>query len=134
MVIILKDVTFAFLKIAETMSRRLRLLLAVSSGLILSLGWFQWASGLFILFGFIPLLFVEDFFLANKKRYASINVFLYACLASGIWNLADTWCIWNATAPGMVVAIVVNSFHWHWSSGFFIWCGDLCPENQDILP
>jgi apolipoprotein N-acyltransferase len=105
-----KDIRFAFLKIAGTMSRRVRIFLAVASGLILSLGWFQWASGLFILAGFIPLLFVEDFFLANKNRYASVNVFLYAWLAFGIWNLADTWWIWNATAVGMVAAVVINSF------------------------
>lgn len=91
------------------MSRKKRWLYALLSGLLLSLGWFQWSTGLFTLIGLIPLLFIEDYFYTRRSQYASIQVFWYAWLTFLIWNLAATWWVWNASAVGMFVAVGLNA-------------------------
>jgi apolipoprotein N-acyltransferase len=85
--------------------------LSVLSGLILSLGWYEWGSGLFLLIGFIPLLFVEEKISNNqevKKRGSS--AFLYGSLTFLTWNIVDTWWVKNASFAGLIVAMLVSTF------------------------
>jgi len=88
-----------------------KLLLSFLSGLILSLGWYEWGSGLFLLIGFIPLLFVEEKIsddLQLKKRGST--TFLYGSIAFLTWNIIDTWWVKNASFAGMVAAMLVSTF------------------------
>lgn len=84
-------------------------LLAIVSGLLLSLGWFEWGTGLLLLIAFVPLLWIEDYFFENKKQYSSAAFLIYIFPALFIWYALDTWWIWNASIVGMFVAILLNS-------------------------
>lgn len=91
------------------MNRNQRFLYTVFSAILLSIPWYEWGSGLFLLFAFIPLLFVEES-IANttgKGKYGKI--FLYASLSFSLWNILTTWWIKNASFVGLVAAIVVTT-------------------------
>ena len=82
-------------------------LLSVTSGLLLAMGWPTYGFPLFLFFGFVPLLMCE-FELRNKKK-SKLKVFGYAYLTFLIWNVISTWWIYNSTAIGMLIAVLVNS-------------------------
>ena len=84
-------------------------LYAVISGIILSLGWYPWGSGLFLLIGFVPLLLVEENISGESGRRKGQKVFLYASVTFITWNAAATWWIFNASFVGMVAAFVVTT-------------------------
>lgn len=84
-------------------------LYAVISGIILSLGWYPWGTGLFLLIGFVPLLLVEENICGEAGRRKGQKVFLYASVAFITWNAAATWWIFNASFVGMVAAFVVTT-------------------------
>jgi apolipoprotein N-acyltransferase len=90
------------------MNRKQRLFFALLTGVLLSFGWFRYATGPVLLIALVPLLFVEDYFFRNRERYSSIHVFWYALLSFSIWNGINIWWIWNASAIGMVLAILIN--------------------------
>ena len=93
------------------MKKPYKIALSILSGVILSLGWYESGSGLFLLVGFIPLLFLEDQIISDPKRKKrSLSVFLYASLAFSTWNLITTWWIKNASFAGMIAAVLVSSF------------------------
>lgn len=94
------------------MSFKRRILLSVFTGLLLSPPWYEWGHGLILLVALVPLLFVEDYLDRNKTEYGSASFFLYSALAFLIWNTATTWWIYNATAVGVIVAILVNTMMW----------------------
>ena len=78
------------------------------SGVLLSMAWFEWCSGLVILIAFVPLLWVEDHIYKNK--YSADKVFLYASISFSLWNFITTWWIYNASPAGMFVAVLINTF------------------------
>ena len=80
-----------------------KLLLAVSSGLLLA---FSWPSiGVFplIFFAFLPLLMIEESSVKGK------SIFGYAYLTFLIFNLITTYWVWHATSVGSVFAFLLNS-------------------------
>jgi len=93
------------------MNRKGKVGLSILSGILLSLGWYEWGSGLFLLVGIIPLLLVEEN-ISSDPRVIKKNalVFLYASLAFLTWNLLATWWIKNASFAGMIAAVVLSSF------------------------
>lgn len=90
------------------MKRIYKLLLSITSGFILSLGWYEWGSGLFLLIGLLALMFVEENITNNTKRSGN-QVYLYASLSFFVWNLIDTWWIKNASFAGMIAAIFIST-------------------------
>lgn len=85
------------------------LVLALASGLILSLGWPSWGFPLFLFFGFVPLLILErEIRLSNKKRKAG-RVFIFAYLTFLTWNIIKTSWLWYSSEFGAIFAIGVNS-------------------------
>lgn len=60
-----------------------------------------------IFIAWVPLLLVEDHVL--NSHYRSGKVFIHAYLAFFIFNIGSTWWVWNASAGGAVLAIVLNS-------------------------
>ncbi len=85
------------------------LLLALLSGFLLALAWPTYGFSLFIFFGFVPLLILENNIRKSNSRYIKLTVFFYSFLSFLIWNTITTWWIWNATPFGGIFAIVVNS-------------------------
>jgi apolipoprotein N-acyltransferase len=92
------------------MKQRRLLTLSIFSGVLLSLPFYPWFSGIILLVAFVPLLFVEEFVYSTRKRNRPNVLFGYAWLAFFIWNALTTWWIGKATVPGAMVAIIVNSF------------------------
>ena len=93
------------------MNRLHKIGLSTLSGILLSFGWYEWGSGLFLLLGLIPILFVEENISSDIKiRKKNSVAFLYASLAFLIWNFVATWWIKNASFTGMIAAVVVSSF------------------------
>ena len=88
-----------------------RILLAATTGILLSAGWYEWGTGLLLLVAFIPLLLVED----DLTRFGEVKnarkVYLYAVLAIFIWNVITTWWIKNASLVGLVAAVVVSTLY-----------------------
>lgn len=75
--------------------------------------WMAWPmqsiTGL-IFFAFIPLLFLEDDLYQHSNPKSSRILFNYSFLSFALWNLASTYWIWNASAVGMIIAVLLNAF------------------------
>ena len=52
------------------------ILLSVFSGILLSLAWFEWGSGIVLFIAFLPLLFIENYLDKTKHKYMSVNAFI----------------------------------------------------------
>jgi apolipoprotein N-acyltransferase len=91
------------------MSRKFRLLLSVSTGVLLSLAWLSF-PGWTLFFAFFPLLLLDQFFVDNKTSYKSVSLWGHALLAFLIWNGITTWWIAYATVVGALLAILANAF------------------------
>ncbi|MDO1501063.1 apolipoprotein N-acyltransferase [Winogradskyella maritima] len=86
-----------------------RLVLALTSGLLLALSWPTYGFSLLLFFSFIPLLKVEyDIRLSDEKR-KGLKVFGLSYLSFFIWNLITTNWLWFADPFGASFAILVNS-------------------------
>lgn len=93
------------------------LILCLLSSALLSLPWYTPFSGLILLIAFVPLLFVEDDYVQNGKRY----VIKHFALCFLLWNAFTTWWVCKATLFGGIGAVIGNSaqmilifwlFHW----------------------
>ncbi len=91
------------------MKRSTRILLSVLTGVLLSLAWLKF-PGWILFVAFLPLLYLENYFVENKSEYRSVSIWGHAYLSFFLWNLITTWWIVNATLAGAVLAIVANSF------------------------
>lgn len=79
------------------------LLLSLLAGLLLFAAWPVSPLTILIFIAFIPLLILET------QVSSKLKFFFYTYLTLLIWNVSTTWWIWNASAPGAIGAIVVNS-------------------------
>lgn len=91
------------------MSRKLRFVLAIASAVLLSLAWLGF-PGWILFIAFLPLLILDDFFVANQKNYRSVSFWGYGLLCFLLWNILTTWWIGHATTVGAAMAILLNSF------------------------
>ena len=91
------------------MKKSIRISLSILSGLLFGLAWTEWASSLFFLVAFVPLLLVEDNLYQEREANFSILAFYYAFPAFIIWNLWATWWISLASLGGMLVIITLNT-------------------------
>lgn len=85
-----------------------KLLLSIISGVLLSLAWPAHGFPFIAFIAFIPLFFIEDQ-LSKESKKPLRNIFLYSYIALFTWNTLSTWWIWNSTAFGAIMAIVLNS-------------------------
>lgn len=85
-----------------------KIALAISSGLLISAAWPTRGVTALIFIAFVPLIFLQDI-ATDKDRYGKTNVFLLSFLAFLIWNSLTTWWVWNSTAAGAVVMLLLNS-------------------------
>jgi len=84
--------------------------LSVLSGILLSLAWFDWSSGLYLFIALLPLLQVEKKITNSEIKNKGRVIFLFASLAFLIWNVADTWWISYVTIVGASAVILANTF------------------------
>ena len=106
------------------MKRIYRLFLSILTGLILSLAWLGF-PGWTLFVAFLPLLFLDKFFVENKENYKSVSFWGHAFLAVFLWNIITTWWIAYASLVGAILAIVANSF----LMSFFLWLGHVARRN-----
>lgn len=90
--------------------KRRLFILSIFSGILLSLPWYPWFSGIILLVALVPLLFIEEYFYSNKDQYRPYVCLIYTYIAFFTWNLLTTWWIYKASLPGAVIAVVANSF------------------------
>lgn len=90
--------------------RRRLLMLSIFTGILLSLPWYPWFSGIILLVALVPILFVEEYLYSNREKYRPHVCFGYTYLSFFIWNLLATWWIYKASIPGAVIAVVANAF------------------------
>jgi apolipoprotein N-acyltransferase len=91
------------------MKRYHLIILAVLSGVLFVPAWYEWGHGIFVMIALIPLLYVEDYLSGNASENRSVMAFLYACITFFVFNTLTTWWIFNATAVGVIIAILVNT-------------------------
>lgn len=82
-------------------------LLAISSGLLMWLGWPTMPLPIFLFIGFIPLFEIE--FQTTKNKQSTWVFFGNIYLGLLVWNALTTWWIWNASEGGAVFAILANT-------------------------
>lgn len=77
---------------------------SLATGLLLWVSWPVLPFTLLVFVAWIPLFWLAENIEGRKK------FFLLTYLAMFTWNVATTWWIWNASAPGAVSAFLANSF------------------------
>lgn len=82
-------------------------MLAITSGLLMWLGWPTLPLPLTLFIGFVPLFEIE--FHTTKLKQSKWVFFLNLYLGILIWNTTTTWWIWHASPGGAVFAILANS-------------------------
>jgi apolipoprotein N-acyltransferase len=85
------------------LKRFTNLYIAIGSGLLLYAAWPVSPLTFLIFVAWIPLLWLETKVESRKK------FFWITYIAMFIWNVATTWWIWNASAPGAIAAFLANS-------------------------
>nr|WP_262921486.1 apolipoprotein N-acyltransferase [Pontibacter deserti] len=84
--------------------------LALLTGLILWLGWPTKPLAFFLFFGFVPLLYMEQYIVQSQKyKSPGYTFFKWSYLAMLLWNLFTTWWVMHSTLPGGIVAVLLNS-------------------------
>lgn len=91
------------------MKRSTFLFLALLSGVLLALPWFQTFSGIIILIAFVPLLLIEDYIFSTKEKNKPIILIGYSALTFLIWNILTTYWIYNAAFIAVIAAVLVNT-------------------------
>lgn len=84
-------------------------ILSVISGLMLGMSWPVNGIVFLVFLGFIPLLYIEDYFYRLKKGEGK-QLFLYTYPAFFIWNFYTTWWVYKASFFGGAAAIICNAF------------------------
>lgn len=102
-------------------------LLALTSAALLSLPFLSAHLGLLSLVAFLPLLAAEQIAFENRMKCFFIQY--YICFL--LWNIATTYWIYNATAAGMVAAVILNALQMAIVFRLFRWMRTL---SQGFLP
>ncbi|MBW6498609.1 MAG: apolipoprotein N-acyltransferase [Bacteroidales bacterium] len=110
------------------------ILLSLASGLLLAASWPARGLPVLAFVALLPLLMVESQMFGERSHRRSVDFFMHAWLAFFVWNLFTTWWIVFATIPGMITAVVLNSFFmaipW-WL--MHVW-RRMLPKRQGVLP
>jgi apolipoprotein N-acyltransferase len=84
-------------------------LLAISSGLLLALGWPTYGFPILLFIAFVPLLIAEKKIRTSGKKRTGLKIFIAAYSAFVLWNAITTWWLWYSTVFGMFFAILANA-------------------------
>lgn len=83
-----------------------RLAAVILSVILLCPGWLG-LSGLPLLAGFVPLLWISASYDASRRAWW--HMFGWAALTFALWNICTVWWIWNATPVGPVAATLAST-------------------------
>ncbi|RXG27005.1 apolipoprotein N-acyltransferase [Leeuwenhoekiella marinoflava DSM 3653] len=86
-----------------------KLLLAITTGLLLAIAWPTYGFPLLLFFGFVPLLWVTHKSIAKPAKKSGLKLFSFAYIAFFIFNISTTWWLYNSTGFGMWFAVLANS-------------------------
>jgi apolipoprotein N-acyltransferase len=85
------------------LKRFTNLFFASGTGILLWAAWPVSPFTLLIFIAWVPLLWLETKVESRKKFFGLTYIAMF------IWNVATTWWVWNASAPGAVSAFLANS-------------------------
>lgn len=88
-----------------SLKRYQRLLLALLSVVLLSLGWLR-VSGLTLLVGFVPLLLLSASYGSSRREWWAMAG--WVALVMGLWCVVTCWWIYYAAAVGIVAATIIQ--------------------------
>ncbi|WP_297098615.1 apolipoprotein N-acyltransferase [uncultured Draconibacterium sp.] len=91
------------------MNRFHRLLLSVSTGVLLSLPWLGF-PGWVLFIAILPLLYLENFFFKFKEGFPPVSLWGHVFLASLIWNVLASWWMTKVSLVGVGSAMIFNAF------------------------
>ena len=91
------------------MKRFHRLLLSLSTGVLLSLPWLGF-PGWVLFVAFIPLLYLENFFFKYKEGFPPVSLWGHVFLAALIWNVLASWWMTKVSLVGVGAAMIFNAF------------------------
>ncbi len=84
--------------------------LGLLAGIILALGWPMRGIPVLLFFGFVPLLFVDDYLLKHRQDFSRYSIFFILFPGFLLWNLLVGYWVINSTITGGIVALVFNTF------------------------
>lgn len=90
----------------------------------MSLAWLGF-PGWTLFFAFLPLFYLDQFFVEQKKNYRSVSFWGHAFFAVFIWNVLTTFWIVNATLTGALMAFLINSF----AMSLVLWLAHIARRN-----
>jgi len=85
------------------LKRFTNLFIAIGGGVLLFAAWPVSPLTLLIFVAWLPLLWLESTIRSRKKFFGLTYITMFT------WNIATTWWIWNASAPGAMAAFFANS-------------------------
>ena len=81
---------------------------------LLFLAWPPIGLNAFLFIAFIPAFYLVDACFQKEttetKKKSGNTLFYYGYLGFAIFNLASSYWIWNASAVGMIIAVLLNAF------------------------
>lgn len=92
------------------MSKSKLLLLAISSGILMSLAWPAYGFSLLLFIAWVPMLYMEHLMSGERERFRPGSTFAFSYVGFFTWNLLTTWWVYNASLGGAAMAIIANSF------------------------
>jgi apolipoprotein N-acyltransferase len=81
----------------------------ILSALLFWISWPTASVSILLFFALVPLLLIEHELSTSKEIRSSRYLFRYTFISFFIWNLACSYWIWNASAAGMIIAVLLNS-------------------------
>ena len=91
------------------MSRIVKILLALLSGILLAPAYFEWGTGFIMFIALIPLLIVEDHHHRNKKQLKTMALAPYAVITFMLFVLLTVWWVKNSVFVGLIASLIVNT-------------------------
>jgi len=85
------------------------ILLALLGGLLMAIGWPARGIPIFLFFGFVPLLFIENHIANNRDKFHKFSVLFYSYILFFVWNILTTWWIVYASLFGAIMAVAFNA-------------------------
>jgi apolipoprotein N-acyltransferase len=82
------------------------IVLAISSGILMTLAWPPLPTAFILPFALIPLLLA---ILNTQAKRVHLTRWWYAMIGLFIFNLGTTWWVWNASPGGCIAMLIVNT-------------------------
>ena len=84
------------------------LILSIASGILLSIPWYDFGSGIVLFFAILPLLYIEDS-LKEEQGKTRARICLYSGITFFIWGLSSGWWLANATIAGTFFLVIATT-------------------------